>query len=226
LTPVGHVGVRTRASDRVYAELAAAIRDLRLPPGAALSETELAQQLQVSRTPLREAIARLVADGLMAVVPQVGTRVEPIRLRDVEEAQFVREHLELGAFSAACRRRERDVGRLRELLATQQRSHARRDVEAFFTADEALHEEIFRIGGYPGAWRLMQPVKFQLDRVRRLSLPEPATVRALITEHTDIVDALEAGDGRAGRSQLTRHVRRVLAYAPRIQSSHPQLFTA
>lgn len=60
LAAVGRTGMRQRTSDRVYAELLSAILDLRLAPGASLSETELADQLGVSRTPLREAIARLV----------------------------------------------------------------------------------------------------------------------------------------------------------------------
>ncbi len=225
LSPVGLVRVTSRASDRVYDELVRAIRDLRLRPGSALSETELAQQLQVSRTPLREAIARLVADRLVSVVPQVGTRVEPIRLDDVEQARFVREHLELGAFAAACKRPTRDVGTLRALLAEQERAHAHGDVDAFFAADEALHREIFNLGGYPGAWRMMQPTKLQLDRLRRLSLPDPATVRALIDEHAAIVTALETGDARTGSTHLRRHARRVLAYAPRLRVLHPDLFT-
>jgi GntR family transcriptional regulator, rspAB operon transcriptional repressor len=225
LAPVGRARERVRVSDRVYDELVSAIRDVRIPPGATLSETDLAQQLHVSRTPVREALSRLVADGLVSVVPQVGTRVERIRLSDVEQARFVREHLELGAYAAACGRPDRDVERLRALLDEQERSHSRGDVDAFFAADEALHQEIFAIGGYPGAWRLMQPMKLQLDRLRRLSLPDPATVRALIDEHSAIVDALAVGDNRTGRVHLRKHVRRVLDYAPRLRVSHPDLFT-
>jgi DNA-binding GntR family transcriptional regulator len=225
LAPVGRVRTRLRASDRVYAELVSAIRDLRLRPGASLSETELAGTLQVSRTPLREAIARLVDNGLVSVVPQVGTRVELIRMSDVEEARFVRETLELAAFGVACEKPARDVAPLRALLAVQERCHERHDVDAFFAADEALHEAIFTMSGYPGAWQAIQPMKLQLDRLRRLSLPDPATVRALIDEHTAIVDALEAGDAVAGHSQISRHVSRVRTYGPAMRAQHPGYFT-
>ncbi len=218
-------GRAPRISDRVYDELVTAIRELRIPPGATLSETDLAAQLRVSRTPVREAISRLTAVGLVAVVPQVGTRVQRIRLADVEEARFVRETLEIGAFAAACARPYRDVHRLRDLLTEQRRAHAAGDLDAFFAADEALHEEIFRIGGYPGAWRLIQPMKFQLDRVRRLSLPDRGNSATLIEEHTAIVDALEAGDSRTGRTHLHRHARRVSRYAPSLRVRHPDLFT-
>ncbi|MFB7222819.1 GntR family transcriptional regulator [Streptomyces sp. NPDC002596] len=224
LASVGRLRVRQRTSDRVYEELAAAIRDLRIEPGASLSETDLAEQLQVSRTPLREAIARLVDGGLVSVVPQVGTRVEPIRLHDVEQARFVRESLELAAFAAACEKPERDVAGLRTLLAEQERCHEAHDLGGFFAADEALHRQIFEMSGYPGAWQLMQPMKMHLDRFRRLSLPDPETVRVLIDEHTAIVDALESGDAVHGHAHISRHARRALETAPGLQGRYPGYF--
>lgn len=224
LAPVGRNRARMRTSDRVYDELVTAIRTLRIPPGASLSETELAEQLHVSRTPLREAIARLVDNGLVTVVPQVGTRVELIRLADVEQARFVRESLELSAFTAACARPARDVRTLRSLLAEQERAREDGDLNAFFEADEALHEQIFVISGYPGAWTAMQPMKLQLDRLRRLSLPEPAVVRELIDEHAAIVDALEAADVHRGRRCLTKHIDRVHRYGANLRDRHREYF--
>jgi GntR family transcriptional regulator, rspAB operon transcriptional repressor len=224
LASVGRDRVRQRTSDRVYDELAAAIRDVRIPPGAALSETDLAGQLQVSRTPLREALARLVDAGLVSVVPQVGTRVEPIRLHDVEQARFVRESLETAAFAEACERRPADVCALRELLERQARACRDHDLDAFFAADESLHEQIFALAGYPAAWQLMQPMKTHLDRLRRLSLPDPSTVRSLIDEHTAIVDALEACDAEAGRVHIRRHARRVMENSAVLRAEHPDYF--
>lgn len=225
VTPIGRDRTRTRTSDRVYGELVSAIRNLRIPPGAALSETDLSEQLQVSRTPLREAMVRLVDNGLVSVIPQVGTTVELIGLRDVEAARFVRESLELSAFAAACADPDRDVSVMRELLAEQERCHARDDIDSFFEADEALHEQIFVLSGYPKVWTAMQPLKLQLDRLRRLSLPDRETVRALIDEHTAIVDALEQGDVAGGSSQISAHIGRVRRYAPALRDQHPDYFT-
>ncbi|WP_331772928.1 GntR family transcriptional regulator (plasmid) [Embleya sp. NBC_00888] len=224
LSSVGRPRVRRRTSDRVYEELAAAIRDLRIEPGASLSETDLAEQLQVSRTPLREAIARLVDGGLVSVLPQVGTRVEPIRLHDVEQARFVRESLELAAFAAACDKPERDVTGLRALLTEQERCQQAHDLDGFFAADEALHRQIFETSGHLGAWQVMQPMKMHLDRFRRLSLPDPQTVRILIDDHTAIVDALESGDAATGHEHISRHARRVLEIAPGLHGRYPGYF--
>jgi DNA-binding GntR family transcriptional regulator len=217
--------MRARTSDRVFDELVSAIRELRIPPGASLSETDLAERLHVSRTPVREAIARLVDNGLVSVIPQVGTRVERIRLADVEQARFIREALEVAAFEVACSREQRSVGALRALIDDQKRAHAVHDVDSFFALDEALHQEIFAQSGYAGVWDAVQPMKLQLDRIRRISLPDPDTVSDLIAEHTAIVDNLEAGNVEIGTRHIRLHARRVRDFAPQLREAHPELFT-
>lgn len=224
LTPIARRQGGSRTSDRVFAQLLAAIRDLRLEPGRSLSEPDLAKQLRLSRTPLREAIARLMDMGLVEVVPQVGTHVSLIRMNDVEEARFIRENLELAAFEVACTSPVRDVSALRTLLKRQEAAHADGDLGAFFAADDALHEQIFALSGYPGAWQVVQRRKFQLDRLRYLSLPEPTTIRELISDHTLIVDALEHGRLAEGRAHISTHARRALAHAPGLRKKHPDYF--
>ncbi|MCX5317015.1 GntR family transcriptional regulator [Streptomyces sp. NBC_00154] len=225
LSPVDRLRGTGRTSDRVFTELSEAIRDLRLLPGEALSETDLAEQLQVSRTPVREAVARLVDAGLVQVVPQVGTRVARIAMSDAQEARFVRETLEVAVFEEACALPVRDVSVLREILGKQEAAHADGDLAEWFRLDEALHIEIFRIGGHPGAWQAVQRVKLQLDRVRRLSLPDPSTTRDLIDEHRLIVDALADGRTPDGCAAVRAHARRVLEQAPKLLAQHPDYFT-
>jgi GntR family transcriptional regulator, rspAB operon transcriptional repressor len=223
LAPLDRRFFAGRTSDRVYAEIAAAVRDLRLPPGQALSETELAERLGVSRTPIREAIARLVDSGLVSVMPQVGTRVRLIQLDEVLEAQFIREHLEVAAFSAACARPGRDASLLTEILRQQRQAQQAGDFGAFFAADEAFHAQIFALSGHPGAWDAVQRSKIQLDRMRHLAR-ESLTVRELIREHSCIARAYERGRADDGKSQVTMHARRVLDYAPLLRSRYPEYF--
>ncbi|HEX8497433.1 MAG TPA: GntR family transcriptional regulator [Actinomycetales bacterium] len=223
LQPIRPESTRARASDRVLDQLFTGIRNLVLEPGQSLSETELAEQLHVSRTPLREAIARLVDMGLVTVVPQVGTRVALISMADVVQAQFVRETLEVAAFAAACADPDRDVSVLRGLLAEQRTAWRDHDVDRFFVLDEALHEQVFVLSGFPGAWAAVQGMKVQLDRLRRL-MPDLDTIDALIGEHTAIVDALEAGRRPAGQRQTAAHARRVLQYAPSLREQFPDYF--
>jgi GntR family transcriptional regulator, rspAB operon transcriptional repressor len=223
LAPLDRQLFAARTSDRVYAEIVAAIRDLRLPPGQALSESELAVRLGVSRTPIREAIARLVDSGLVSVVPQVGTRVRLIQLNEVLEAQFIREHLEVAAFCTACARPSRDATLLKEILRQQRYAQTAGDFGAFFAADEAFHAQIFALSGHLGAWEAVQRAKIQLDRIRHLAR-ESLTVKKLISEHNGIALAYERGLLEDGKSQVTMHARRVLDYAPLLQSRYPEYF--
>lgn len=224
LSPIRRSGAGRRTSDLVFQELVSAIRDLRLPPGHALSESTLTEQFEVSRTPVREALARLVDAGLVFVVPQVGTRVARIAAADVHEAQFVREHLEVGAFETACGLEDLDVTPLRALLAEQEQALDSGDEELFFAADEALHRTLFRLAGHPSVWDVIERSKIQLDRLRRLTLPEPSTIRELIDEHTRIVDALEQRDA-AGHEVIRMHSRRALAHYSRLRAAHPDYFS-
>jgi DNA-binding GntR family transcriptional regulator len=213
-------------SDRVYEELLSAIRDLRLAPGAVLSETDLSVRLGVSRTPLRETISRLADQGLLQVVSQVGTSVALIDMAAVEEACFIRCALETAAFQGACSAEGLDVTGLRGTLARQEDAVARGDADAFFAADEDLHQEIFRLAGHPGVWTVVQRSKLQLDRLRRLILPEAITTRDVVDEHTRIVDLLAARDLNQGVEVIRRHSRHVLRQAADVRIRHPDYFVS
>lgn len=215
-----------RISDRVYEQLTAAIRELIFKPDAVLSETDLSLRLGVSRTPLREAISRLADQGLVTVVPQVGTRVALIDMVAVEEACFVRSSLESAAFRKICAHEKRDVTRLREILLRQEDAVLTEDAEAFFLTDEELHQEIFRLSGYEGAWNVVLRSKLHLDRLRRLILPEVITSRTLVEEHTRIVDLLESGDADAGAELIHAHAQHVINQAPHIRSAFPDYFSS
>ncbi len=198
---------------------------MRLEPGALLSETDLSIQLGVSRTPLREALSRLVEQRLVTVVSQVGTTVSLIDLGQVEEAAFIRSALEIAAFAKACGGQQRDVSALRTILDRQERALADQDANAFFEGDEALHQEIFRLSGYPHVWDLVRGSKSQLDRLRRLHLPETLASRHVIDEHIRIVDLLEVGDTVAGAELIESHAFQILNMVSRVQSEHPEYFT-
>jgi DNA-binding GntR family transcriptional regulator len=226
ISPVHRSAARERISDRVYDELVSAIREMRLEPGALLSETELSTQLGVSRTPVRDAISRLVDIRLLEVVPQVGTSVALIELAAVEEACFIRSALESAAFEKACSDPQRDVSTLRAIVARQDKALSEEDGNAFFQSDESLHQEIFRLSGYAGAWNVVLRSKLQLDRLRRLILPEVLTTRSLVEEHSHLVDLLEQGDIDGGRALIHTHSRHVLLQAPQIRAEHPHFFAS
>jgi DNA-binding GntR family transcriptional regulator len=224
LTRIDRAGHQLRTSDRVLQELTNEIRVLRLAPGQVLSEVELARQLGVSRTPVREALARLADMGLVVVVPQVGTRVALIQLSEVEQARFMREHLEIAAFESAAQLPEVDTSLARRFLAEQRAAAAAGDLDQFFAADEAMHEQIFAICGYGGVWQAVRRVKLQLDRLRLLSETDPPTLLELMKDHESVLTALEARDLTAGRWHVRTHARRAIEKTPMLREKYPQYF--
>jgi DNA-binding GntR family transcriptional regulator len=210
---------------QAYAILREAIVSLRLPPGHPISENELAAELGVSRTPVREAIIRLAGEGLVEVYPQRGSVVSRISVREVREAQFVREALERAALpDAAERLAGAGTDRLDAIIAEQREAGAAGDAARFVAADEALHRTLTEIAGHHQVWNVVHAAKGHLDRVRWLSLPAPAEVGELIAQHAAIVDALARGDLATADARLTTHLRAVLGHLESLADQHPHLF--
>ncbi|MEU8540669.1 GntR family transcriptional regulator [Streptomyces sp. NPDC048717] len=213
------------ARQLVHELLRARIVELELPPGTPLSENELAAELGVSRTPVRESLILLAEEGLVDVYPQLGTFVSRIRERDIASAQFVREALELASLRDGVERAgERDLLELRALLAAQTDAERRADPEAFFRLDEEFHARLMATGKHREAWSVVQHAKAHLDRARRLSLPLEDRLALLIRQHTDVVDAIESRDAAAADTALRGHLRQVFADVETVRTQHPELF--
>ncbi len=214
---------KTSARVTVHREIRQRIITLQLPPGHPLSENELAGELEVSRTPVRESLLLLAEEDLVRVFPKLGSfvaRVDPQRIAD---AQFVREAVEVASLTDAVERRtDEDVEALRDLLG-QQRAAAD-DVGRFFELDEAFHQRLLTAGGHTNAWRTVEQAKAHLDRARRLGLRTVSPVSALIDQHAEIVDGLESRDLDAAMGALRGHLRAVFEDVERIRSESPELF--
>lgn len=217
---------RARASDWVFDDLADQICRLQIRPGSSVSESELAARYGVSRTPIRAAIAALADIGLVQVLPQVGSRVSLLDLDEVGQAQFVRESLEINALRYACAAEERDFTRIRSTLAEQERAVAERDQEGFFLTDEAFHHQIFDLAGYSGAWAVTGRSRFQLDRIRRLSLEVPSAHSwyDLHDEHSAIVEHIERRDLERAIEVLRAHIRSYIVVGPALREAFPAYF--
>ncbi|MBV9653953.1 MAG: GntR family transcriptional regulator [Acetobacteraceae bacterium] len=201
---------RTRLSDAVYEKLREQIVRTALPPGSRIAESEFAEQLGVSRTPVREALLRLADEGLVEMFPQSGIYVTPIRRAAVSEAQFIREHLECAVIrEAASRIDAAGIASLRATLVLQELAQSARDLDGFYGLDERLHEQFSQIAGRDGIWRMIKHSKPHLDRVRWLSLPVAEQVPHLIRQHRTVVDAVAQHDPDIAAAALRVHLREV-----------------
>jgi DNA-binding GntR family transcriptional regulator len=213
------------ASRQAYRALRDAIIATELEPGQRLSENELAERLAVSRTPIREALIRLRDDRFVQIVPQLGTFVTRISTAAVEDAQFIRESLECAAVRlAATRAQDGDLAALAGLVRRQAEVVGHGDYERFAVLDDEFHAALCELAGRPVAWEVAQRVKGHLNRVRRLSLPQPDYLAEMVAEHRLVVEALRKRDPDAAETTLRHHLRMVLSALPAIRAQHPDYF--
>jgi DNA-binding GntR family transcriptional regulator len=209
---------------KVYDTLRTKMLTLELPPGAALSENELAAALGVSRTPVRESLILLSEEGLVQVFPQIGSFVSRVDPERVADAQFLREAVELASLEGI--RGALDTGLIKDLQANLHRQHAPDiDLEEFFALDEEFHQGLLRLGGHGNAWPTVVAAKGHLDRARRLGLHESSSSPTKFADqHQDVLRAVLAGDIELAKSTMRQHLRAVFDDIERIQARSPELF--
>lgn len=199
-----------RASDRAYERLRGDILDWRLEPGTVLAEVEQAERLGVSRTPVREALARLLADGLVESQGARGLVVSAASIENVVELFEVRVALEGQAAALAARRRDPAVfAALHDELANAGEL-AKSDRNSYYDVVRRLDEAIDAAAGNAYLAGELRGLRIHLARIRRLSSDDPARLAQAADEHLAIVDAIIAGDAELARSATAVHLHRSL----------------
>lgn len=210
---------------RLYQDLHGDIITGRRRPGENLSETRIAEQYGVSRTPVREVFHRLVEEGFLRVVPQVGTFVAPINLAAVADSQFVREALECRAIRlTTAKATAADIRGLRQELRVQERAVASGDRARFFASDEKMHQKLLAASGHPHVWDTIAAAKAQLDRVRYLSLEQGDWIAMIFEQHSALIERIADGDAAGAERAMQAHLRTVFAAADRISAEHANFF--
>lgn len=218
-------GARASAASVIESDLRQAIISMDLIPGSALNEKELIARYGVSRTPVREALIRLRDDGLVEVFPQSGTFVGRISMQSIPEAVTIRQALEcLAAEHAATSATPSGLAAMQASIAEQAVAAAKGDQQAFHEADEAFHAAISEAAGLPGVWRLIQTMKMQVDRCRRLTLPVPGRMARVVIEHSSILDAIRQGNAAAAREAVSAHLGAVIPDIDQMTRDHPDYF--
>jgi len=214
-----------QSTDQIHRALRGEILAAVLRPGEAMSEARMAVRFGVSRTPVREAFKRLVEEGFLMVVPQVGTFVAPIDLAAVHDSQFVRETLECRTVALAARHGDAaGKAALEENVRQQERDLAAKDYPSFFRHDEAFHAELARLAGHPSVWSLIEGVKAQLDRVRCLSLESASWPTMILAQHREIMDCVVRGDEARAEAAMRAHLRTVFDAIETIARDHVDAF--
>ncbi|GAB4098724.1 GntR family transcriptional regulator [Sinomonas halotolerans] len=204
-----------KASDRAYASLRDDIVEWRLPPGTVLGEVEQAERLGVSRTPLREALARLAADGLASAQKGRGVVVSDISLARIDELFELREALEAKAAALAAQRgdRARFAG-LRDRLASAAALLSDDDPQRheYYALVTELDDEIDTAAANSYLGQALGALRVHLARVRRLAKDDALRLRAAAVEHAAIAGAIADGNAHLAAAATTVHLHNSLRH--------------
>jgi DNA-binding GntR family transcriptional regulator len=193
---------------RVYTHLRGEILSGALPPGTELQEVALSGTLGVSRGPIREALGRLAAEGLVTVRPRRGAVVRALSTEEFLEAYQVREALEVMAVRLAVPRlTEADVAGLEGYIDEMTSCAERGDTQGFFEANSGFHRAFFDVSGNRMLVNLYGGLCGQIDRYRLRSLELRGNVQRSIAEHKAILRAAKAGDVERAAHLVSEHIR-------------------
>lgn len=216
---------RVSASQQIHEDLRERIVTLELAPGRPLSRPELADQYDVSQTPVRDAMMRLEEEGLLVVRPQSRTEVSKIDVAQARETQFLRLSVELEvARRLAAARDPAKTAPARRILAQQETALAVGDIEHFARLDRAFHHALCDAAGVGELWRLIASRSGHIDRLRNLNLPDPGKPAEILVYHHRILDAIEAGDAGLAETAVRGHLAGTLASVSQIMTRWPSYF--
>ncbi len=197
-------------SAQVYDLLRQAIVDNSLRPGMRLSEATLAREFAISRTPLRAALQQLASEGLVAILPQVGTVVAALDAQQLRQAVFIRTALECAVVRKLAQDKP-DLSPLDPIMKQQAVAAEVDDYATFFRHDEAFHRMLATLADAPLAWRQVQSVKGHVDRQRyQLMSGIPMRSQRAYQEHQNVISRIRDGDVEGASEAMSTHVGSVL----------------
>jgi DNA-binding GntR family transcriptional regulator len=204
---LGESGARQLLADRAYIELRDRLVTLRIAPGAPIDEDVLGDELEMGRTPVREAIKRLALENLVTVFPRRGTFASEINITDLADISDVRAQLEAhAAYRAAERITDQQRAELDELLEELARSEGSDDVTALMALDARVHRFIYASAGNPYLEETLGRY-FNLSlRIWHLVLDRLPHLFTRVHEHDDLLRAIAAGEAERAREILAEHV--------------------
>ena len=193
--------------ETTFQKLRSLLVEGKIAPGSKLNERELAESLNVSRTPIREAIRRLAADGLVELIANRGAIAVELSLEDVIHTFDVIADLE--GFSGELAANNISAATLSELEALQYEmlaSYARRDLSSYYKLNLRIHHLINQAANNPVLSRLFSQVNARIEALRFRSNQDGVKWEKAVEEHQEMLEALKARDSKRMRKIMMQHV--------------------
>ncbi|MDN5301580.1 MAG: hypothetical protein PWQ60_1094 [Thermoanaerobacteraceae bacterium] len=196
--------------DVVFGALREAIITGELKPGERLMEVQLAEEMGVSRTPVREAIRKLELEGLVVMIPRKGAYVAGLSLKDAADVFEIRESLEgLAAALAAERITDEELEAMEKILTEISGAAEKDDVETIIKKDAEFHQILFAATRNDRLAQIINNLKEQIDRFRVQSFTNRGRIKSILQEHRRIVDALKGRDADMAEKLAKDHIEKV-----------------
>ena len=192
----------------VVSRLRNILLDGEIPPGARIPERELCARLQISRTPLREALKVLAAEGLVLLLPHRGSRAAKLTNKDVQDLFEVCQGLEALAGELACERvSDEELAAISKVHAAMARHYQNKDLQAYYVCNRQIHEAIVEAARNPVLLALYESVTARIRRARYVTPMTPPRWAVALQEHEAILNALLRRDGVGLAHILHAHLR-------------------
>jgi len=177
-----------------------------LVPGTMISETEIANELGISRTPVREALIELGREKLVEILPQKGIKISLIDYALVDESRFTRMVLECAILEYICENREEiDFAKIEQNIELQEFYGKQKNNDKMWELDNEFHKELFVMSNKFQTYQLMNSMETHFDRVRALSLNEIISLKR-VGEHKEILKALKAKEVSIAQELMKKHL--------------------
>lgn len=214
------------ARDYALRVLKGNIISLELAPGTSISENELAAEIGISRTPVREAIIELAKAYLIEIYPQRGSFVSLIDSKMVEEARFLRRVMDTAVIEEVCETCDEEGLRLLEENVELQEFYLSKGMtDKIFDLDNKFHRSIYVVAKKDIIYDIHSTLMIHFDRVRNLSV---VTVKnnGIVGEHRAMIEAIRAKDKKAASELVAKHLDHYQVDEKEIKSRRPEFFKA
>ena len=217
---------REKETNREYAlrVIKENIVNLQLEPGSMISEQDIANELNLSRTPVHEAMQELSSTKIIEILPQRGSHVSLIDMAHVEEAVFIRSTIESAVTELACKQAtEEDLQKMEENVALQRFYYEKNTLDKIMELDNGFHEIMYKITNKMQCHYMVRLMSIHYDRIRELNLHSFNPER-IINEHAEILEAFKKKDPEGARKALDKHLSRHYTQEDEIKKKYPQYF--
>ena len=196
-----------------------------LPPGSPIREKDLSEQMEVSRTPIREALLQLEKEGLVEIYPQSGTRISKISMEEVRESHFIREAMESATVRFAAQQGDSEFhNQLNSRLHEFKDSLDTAEKNLLFELDELFHKTIVEFCFQNRLWKITNIAKSHMDRVKHLTLPLPKRIYKISDEHQRVADFIIRHQPDEAVRAIQDHLSLIFSDIERIRAEHSEYF--